>query len=384
MYYIYKKNVLLIFIFVSFLSFNYGQTYCEGDSVLLNAVDYTVGQVQWQESNDALLWVDIQGATALSHQIELTASKYYRLMLTDSNCLPPYPTATQYVEVLSMPDVAQAGTNQMNVSGNMVNLNANNPNVGIGTWSIESGGSGVFANSHQFNTTFFGASDSSYVLRWTIHNACGSSYDEINVSFAPFSCGGLLLDGRDGKLYPTVLIGTQCWMAKNLNIGTFIQGVSSQIDNDTIEKYCYEDLQTNCDSMGGMYQWDELMNYTTVESAQGICPFGWHVPSDNEWKILEMTLGMTQTEADLDNTWRGAQVGTALKTGGSSGFEALLGGGRWSNSQFIFVGQMGYFWTSTESGSFAWRRCLSASDHTVGRWNTFQKTFGFHVRCIKD
>ncbi|OPZ98714.1 MAG: hypothetical protein BWY70_01159 [Bacteroidetes bacterium ADurb.Bin408] len=127
------------------------------------------------------------------------------------------------------------------------------------------------------------------------------------------------------------------------------------------------------------------MQYTTTESVQGLCPAGWHIPGDGEWKTLEMALGMSQAEADLSNMWRGAGIGTSLKLGGSSGFDALLSGGLWgTGGSFLYLNSMTYFWTSTESGSNAWRRCLSATADNVGRWNTFPKTYGFSVRCVKN
>ncbi len=86
------------------------------------------------------------------------------------------------------------------------------------------------------------------------------------------------VDDRDGQqYYSTVLIDDQCWMAENLNYGDQIDGMYNQTNNSIIEKYCYNDLESNCDSLGGLYQWNELMEYTTEEGTQGICPDGWHV-----------------------------------------------------------------------------------------------------------
>jgi len=99
----------------------------------------------------------------------------------------------------------------------------------------------------------------------------------------PFFCGQTLSDPRDGKNYATVQIGTQCWMAQNLNVGTRIDGTATQANNGTIEKYCYSDNDANCTTYGGLYQWDEMMQYTTTQGVQGICPTGWHLPVDAEW-----------------------------------------------------------------------------------------------------
>jgi uncharacterized protein (TIGR02145 family) len=177
-------------------------------------------------------------------------------------------------------------------------------------------------------------------------------------------------------------------MAANLDAGTMITGVTRQTDNGVVEKHCYGDDPANCAAYGGLYEWDEMMDYGPSDSGnpsttQGICPPGWHVPSDEEWKVLEVFLGMTTTEADMVNGWRGVGVGTALLAGGSSGYEALLSG-RNASGVFDLLGLNEYMYTSTEYGTNAWRRCLASGATTVGRWNTFPKGWGLSVRCVLD
>jgi len=203
-----------------------------------------------------------------------------------------------------------------------------------------------------------------------------------------FLCGDPLTDARDGRTYATALIGTQCWMTENLDVGSMIAGTTAQLDNGVLEKYCYDDDSLNCDAYGGMYQWDEMMDYGPSDAGnpsttRGICPAGWHVPSDEEWKVLEIHLGMTPTEADLTNTWRGVGVGTALKPGGSSGYDALMSG-RYTGATFQLLTQYEYMYSSTEFGTMAWRRCLGSVATTVGRWNTFPKDWALSVRCVLD
>ncbi|MCB0800100.1 MAG: hypothetical protein KDB91_06330, partial [Bacteroidales bacterium] len=86
----------------------------------------------------------------------------------------------------------------------------------------------------------------------------------------------------------------------------------------------------------------------------------------------------------MTNVWRGQGVGTSLGKGGSSGYEALYAGRRSSSGGYSLLNQYEYVWTSTEYGSNAWRRCLDVNQTTVGRWNTFPKSYGFSIRCIKD
>jgi uncharacterized protein (TIGR02145 family) len=180
-----------------------------------------------------------------------------------------------------------------------------------------------------------------------------------------------------GNIYPVVEIGDQIWMQQNLR-------VTVNPDSVPVTSYVYGNNMELVETHGRLYTWDVAMNFSHQEMAQGICPDGWHVPSDEEWKILEMYLGMTREEADLVNLWRGTGVGTKLGKGGDSGYEALYSGRRSDNGGYALLGWYEYIWTSTEYGDYAWRRCLDTAQTTSGRFNTFLKTFAFSVRCIKD
>ena len=203
------------------------------------------------------------------------------------------------------------------------------------------------------------------------------------------TCGSI--KDSEENLYGTIRIGEQCWMQENLNIGTRIDGANNQTDNSTIEKYCHSDDPANCDIYGGLYQWDEMMQYETQEGTQGICPVGWHIPSDDEWKTLEMHLGMSQAQAD-GTSWRGTDEGDKLKTAGDcfggvncgvSNFEGLLAGYRNASGSFHNLGSLANLWSSSESGSNAWRRSLGSGNSTVYR-TTHSQAYGFSVRCVKD
>ncbi|MFT6338105.1 MAG: hypothetical protein ACJATI_004876 [Halioglobus sp.] len=212
--------------------------------------------------------------------------------------------------------------------------------------------------------------------------------------------GGLLLDTRDNQTYKTVTIGTQTWMAENLNFGTMINSTTStdnQTDNDIIEKYCYSNDGANCTTYGGLYQWDEMMQYVTTEGTQGVCPTGWHLPTDTEWKTLEMELGMTQSQADGTGN-RGTDQSSQLAGNeplwtngnldqngafGSSGFTALPGGYRSTSGSFFTQSNYAYFWSSSESGGTAWYRTLGYNNPKVYRFD-YSKLYGFSVRCVQD
>ncbi len=234
----------------------------------------------------------------------------------------------------------------------------------------------------------------------------------INTVKAQFTCGDSLLDVRDGQKYATVLIGEQCWMAENLNIGTMISSTTGgqlQTDNDTIEKYCYDNNTANCDIYGGLYEWDEMMQFNptdndTTGTTQGICPAGWHIPTHHEWTTLERaicTSGTCAPDFPYDFTtygWQGTDEGGKLKETGTihwtspntgatneSGFTALPGASRgYSDGSFDYLGNYATFWSATErAASNAWYRYLHYINADVCRYD-HSKTNGRSVRCVKD
>lgn len=186
-------------------------------------------------------------------------------------------------------------------------------------------------------------------------------------------------------------IGTQVWAKYNLNVGTRIAGSTNQINNpgtNIVEKYCYGDTDAGCTNTNGngipygaFYQWDEAMKYVTTENTQGICPAGSHIPSDNDWKILEIQLGMSQAQADLNDAWRGTDQGTKLKSTGISGLNVPFAGVHTTVSAFSELSSDAYLWTSSESSTSAWRRYINSGHATVGRFLS-NKADGFSVRCI--
>jgi uncharacterized protein (TIGR02145 family) len=201
-----------------------------------------------------------------------------------------------------------------------------------------------------------------------------------------WTCGEPLIDARDDKVYATVALGGLCWMATNLDVGQRIETTEPQNDPGQIQKYCLNNDPAMCDAYGGLYQWAHAMQYTEVEGAPGICPAGWSIATDQEWKDLEIALGMDPAVADQDN-WRGAPVGTALKVGGSSGFNAPLSGMS-ANGQSYNYPTYGYYWTSTLSTQYPWRRCLTSGPtyppDTVGRWDTWPGSYALPIRCVRS
>ena len=209
------------------------------------------------------------------------------------------------------------------------------------------------------------------------------------------SCPSSFIDSRDGKTYHGVQIGNQCWMKENLNIGTRINGSELQTNNGIIEKYSYNDNESNSDSFGGLYQWDEAMQYSQKQGAKGICPDGWYLPSDDEWKILE---GSVDSQNGVGNQiwnqeeWRGYDAGKNLKSkygwnnNGNGidlrGFTSLASGYYYGG--FDLIGDWSYFWTSSQKDDNGkWCRGLNYLTDKIYR-TANSKGIAFSIRCVKD
>jgi uncharacterized protein (TIGR02145 family) len=182
-----------------------------------------------------------------------------------------------------------------------------------------------------------------------------------------------------GKVYNTVQIGSQCWLRENLDVGTMIQGSVDQTSNGTVEKYCYDDNPANCDTYGGLYQWDEAMQNSTTPGAQGICPPGWHLPTLAEFQTLSATVGGDGNA--LKAIGQGMDGGAGTNT---SDFSAFLAGCRQYDGFFHSFGYAGYAWSSTEySASGAQHLNLEYPNGNINLSYT-GKYNGLSVRCLKD
>jgi uncharacterized protein (TIGR02145 family) len=204
------------------------------------------------------------------------------------------------------------------------------------------------------------------------------------------SCPGTPKVNHGGETYPTVLIGNQCWMAKNLNIGIRIDHTQQSSDNDTIEKYCFLNAEENCDQFGGLYQWDELMQYSTNHNGQGLCPDGWHIPTLEDYVVLfNYAKGRSKTIRKKDFCWLiySSKPGHARKNkcnenGGQTGFDVLPSGYIDLQESYPFFAQLSrtYMWISNHN-------YCSVDHYDIGFGSVneehLQNLF-YSVRCIKD
>ena len=197
-------------------------------------------------------------------------------------------------------------------------------------------------------------------------------------------CGYPIFDPRDGKSYNTVKIGDQCWMAENINIGERIDGGEVMTNDTFIEKICYDDLESNCDTYGGLYQWDEMMQYVTTEATQGICPDGWHMPADNEYtNLIDYLLGTDVAGGKMKETGNTHWLYPNIGATNSSGFTALGAGLCLSSGTFTELLHGFYFYTSSlDNDNPIYRLIYSNYDDVTG--GTTTKLNNFSVRCIKD
>ncbi|MHC1775270.1 MAG: FISUMP domain-containing protein [Lentimicrobium sp.] len=231
-----------------------------------------------------------------------------------------------------------------------------------------------------------------YHVRAYATNINGTVYGN-EVSFTttpdPFICGTTTVTDVDGNFYNTVLIGDQCWMKENLNTGVRINGTFNQTLNGITEKYCYQDNPSNCEIYGGLYKWTEMMQSGYGDPGiQGICPDGWHIPTDGEWATLisllggeEVAGGSLKEEGTIH--WDPPNTGA----NNASGFTGLPGGQRWPNGDYFSLGKHGVWWSSNyalgyEFGSAYERMLLYEGVEVNG--DRIHHDIGCSVRCLRN
>ena len=181
--------------------------------------------------------------------------------------------------------------------------------------------------------------------------------------------GGYMTD-IDGNKYKIVQLGSMTWMAENLR-------VTRDSDGNPLDSYCYMDKDSKCTQFGSLYPWEEALKAS---------PSGWRLPTAQDWKELEIELGMDPDVAE-EFGWRGTDQGSQLKEGGSSGFDAMLSGYKDGtvlyDGRYFDIGYLGGFWTATEFDTIkAVARFVYVAYDDVYQ-GSYDKTAALSVRCIK-
>jgi len=261
-----------------------------------------------------------------------------------------------------------------------------NPNTAN---NVSSNGSGLGL----FTCTLTGLmASTSYYVRAYATNSLGTGYgSQMSFTTSPACFGSPTVTDVNGNSYNTIQIGKQCWTKSNLIASKYRNGdnipsglSSSAWQNTTSGAYAIYNNDTVNDGLYG-----KLYNHYAVTDSRGLCPTGWHVPSDVEWTTLENQLGGASVAG-------GALKSTAIQpaSGGwyspntgatnSSGFTALPGGLRDLNGDFGNMANIGYWWSSSVwSGSNAWTRSMYYDDILNFRYD-FYPTNGFSIRCLRD
>jgi uncharacterized protein (TIGR02145 family) len=210
-------------------------------------------------------------------------------------------------------------------------------------------------------------------------------------------CPGMPVVEYEGVTYHTVRVFNQCWMKENLNAGVMIAGTAYPSDNGIIEKYCYGDVEDSCATLGAFYQWNEMMAYATSPGSRGICPPGWRIPTDDDWKILEGvsdSLYKVGSSAWDSSGVRGVTAGFILKSpthwenegNGSDiyGFTVPPSGYRDSWGYIFGYGHAASYWCADQLDAVnAWSRGFGCHGREVSRFD-MEKASGYSVRCLRD
>ena len=209
---------------------------------------------------------------------------------------------------------------------------------------------------------------------------------------------GSMADSRDGKSYKTVTIGTQTWMAENLNYADSVTTTSLKG-----KSWCYNDVAANCDVGGRLYTWaaaiDSVKLATDADNpldcgrgktcrltgkVQGVCPEGWHLPDTTEWKTLFTAVGGSSTAGTALKSTSGWNEYEGITNEDSFGFSALPAGFRANGGNYIDEGILAYFWSSTENNSGGAYGMGLSCVNDLAYLDNYGKYNGFSVRCVKD
>jgi uncharacterized protein (TIGR02145 family) len=192
----------------------------------------------------------------------------------------------------------------------------------------------------------------------------------------------------DSNVYQTVTIGTQVWMAENLKTtrysnGDLIHNITCTSEWDNLKSGACCDYKN---TPGNSIIYGKLYNWYAVNDSRNIAPIGWHVPSATEWTTLIAWLGGESVaggklKETSTNHWNSPNACATNE----SGFTALPGGSRYFSGQFLQMGMVGFWWSSSKSSTgYAYSLNLSSDSNSLGYYNFLLMSGGLSVRCVKD
>jgi uncharacterized protein (TIGR02145 family) len=321
-----------------------------------------------------------------------SAGTAYGNQINFSTVSLPTVTTTAVSGVLSTQ--ATSGGNVTSSGGGSVTARgvaygtSQNPTT-FGLTTVNGSGTGVFTSS------IAGLSPTTlYYVRAYATTSAGTAYGS-QVSFTttavPFICGTNTVSDVDGNVYNTVQIGAQCWTQSNLKVSKYRNGdnISTGLgntvwSNTTSGAYA---IYNNDPVNDGLY--GKLYNHFAAMDSRGLCPTGWHVPTDGEWTTLETFLGGSSVaggalKSTVTQPTPGGWLAPNSGATNSSGFAAGPGGKRDSDGAYTLLGTHGYWWSSSTSGFNGWYRYLGYNGGGIYRLLNVDRRGGYSVRCVKD
>ena len=325
-------------------------------------------------SGNILYYGEQTGITVVDGQTSSTVT----VTVTPTGSAPSAPTGV----------TATAGNGQVSISWSPVS-GATSYNI---YWSTATGvtkttGTKITGATSSYTHTGL-TNGTTYYYVVTAVNSNGESSESSQVSGTPQATTATVTD-IDGNVYNTVTIGTQVWMKENLKVTKYRNGdaigittpATLDIWGETSPRYqwAYDGNESNVATYGRLYTW-----YAVTDS-RGVCPTGWHVPTDSEWTTLtdylggESVAGGKMKEAGTTH-WNSPNT----SADNSSGFTALPCGYRTYRGSFVHIGVYGYWWSATEyDATYAWDRYLYYISGNANR-NYNEKHYGFSIRCVRD
>ena len=391
------------------------QVYAEtvnGTTNLHGLFDFSFGDDSFTTIDWANATISVQVANAATHVVYVPAQDRnvqavpYALMAAGATG-PQGPQGEQGPAGIGIPQT-------LSIDGNTITISNGNSIVipSVPTTTNELTNNSSYVDNAACNTvTFCDLYNIISAMQKTIahqDSMINELYNELHPQPA-FDCGNSTVTDIDGNVYNTVKLGTQCWMKENLKTTRYSDGTTIELGSTTSSSTAYRyypnDDADNVSTYGYLYNWKAVMNDASASNSspsgvQGVCPDGWHVPSDLEWTMLTTYLG-SQSLYKCNNApdniakalasttgWSSSTsncaVGNTPSTNNATGFTAVPAGYYYENPIYNGFGSATTFWTaSNHSSNFAYGRHFGNSDATVNSYNYFIE-YGFSVRCLRD